>query len=97
MGAVAAAAALTLAACGSDSGTEETSTPSAGASGPATGSVNIYGAQPQNPLVPVLTNETAGGNVIDNIFTRLVSYNAETADSTRWVSSSRIGQPATVR
>ena len=77
-GAVVAAAALTLAACGSDSGTtDNTSTP--GATGPATGSVSIFGAQPQNPLVPVLTNETAGGNVIDNIFTRLVDYNAKTA------------------
>lgn len=64
-----AASALLLAACGgSDSGSEATARV-----------VTINGAQPQNPLVPVLTNETGGGNIIDNITTRLVQYNAETA------------------
>jgi len=79
MGAVAAAAALTLAACSSDSGTDTDTdgTPSAG--GPATGAVTINGSQPQNPLVPVMTNETGGGNVIDAIFTRLVDYDPTTA------------------
>ncbi|MCU0293538.1 MAG: ABC transporter substrate-binding protein [Thermoanaerobaculaceae bacterium] len=70
-GAVLTAAALTLTACGGDS--DDT------AADPAGGTVNIFGSQPQNPLVPVLTNETGGGNVIDNLFTRLVDYNPETA------------------
>jgi oligopeptide transport system substrate-binding protein len=76
MGALAAATALALAACGSDSGSGDASAPADGA---VTGSASIWGAQPQNPLVPVMTNETAGGNVIDAIFTRLVDYNAKTA------------------
>ena len=64
-----AASALLLAACGG----------SDGALGAGGGAVTINGAQPQNPLVPVLTNETGGGNIIDNITTRLVSYNPKTA------------------
>ena len=64
-----AASALLLAACGGSDGASEE----------AGGAVTINGTQPQNPLVPVLTNETGGGNVIDAIFTRLVDYNSETA------------------
>ncbi len=75
IGAIAAASALTLSACGSSS--EPAADTSAG--GAASGAVTVNGSQPQNPLVPVLTNETGGGNVIDAIFTRLVDYNAETA------------------
>jgi len=64
-----AASALLLAACGgSDSASEPTAT-----------AVTVNGSQPQNPLVPVLTNETGGGNIIDNITTRLVKYNPQTA------------------
>ena len=48
------------------------------AGGAASGAVTVNGSQPQNPLIPVLTNETGGGNVIDAIFTRLVNYDAET-------------------
>ena len=77
MGALAAATALALSACGS--GSDSDSGSDSEASSEAAGSVNIYGNQPQNPLVPVLTNETGGGNVLDNMFTRLVDYNAETA------------------
>jgi oligopeptide transport system substrate-binding protein len=76
MGALAAASALTLAACSSDSGSGDASAPADGAT---SGAVTINGSQPQNPLVPVLTNETGGGNVIDAIFTRLVDYNPQTA------------------
>lgn len=72
----AAALALTLGACGgsSDSGSGDS-----GGTGGGGGYVTINGSEPQNPLVPALTNETGGGNVIDNLFTGLVTYNQETA------------------
>jgi len=63
----AAALALGLSACGG--GTPE-----------ATGAVTINGSEPENPLVPSNTNETGGGNIIDNLFTGLVEYNNETAE-----------------
>lgn len=36
--------------------------------------VTVNGSQPQNPLVPTATNETGGGNVIDNLWEGLVRY-----------------------
>jgi oligopeptide transport system substrate-binding protein len=70
--------ALVLSACGGDedggAGGE-----SPGAEGPS-GAVNIYGCQPQNPLVPANTNETCGGNPLDWIFSKLVKYDPETAE-----------------
>jgi oligopeptide transport system substrate-binding protein len=64
--------ALTLAACGgsSDSGSGD---------GDSTSYVTVNGSEPQNPLIPAATNETGGGNVIDAMFTGLVTYNQETA------------------
>ncbi|MDQ1246263.1 MAG: oligopeptide transport system substrate-binding protein, partial [Actinomycetota bacterium] len=68
-----AVAALALTACGgSDSG-------GGTSSGSAAGTVTVNGSEPQNPLVPTNTNETGGGNVIDNVFTGLVTYNPKTA------------------
>jgi oligopeptide transport system substrate-binding protein len=61
-----AALALGLSACG-------------GGDPEAAGEVTINGSEPENPLIPSNTNETGGGNVIDSLFTRLVSYNDETA------------------
>lgn len=73
--------ALTLAACGgSDSGS--------GGGGDSTAYVTVNGSEPQNPLVPAMTNETSGGNVIDNIFTMLVKYNPETAAPENAVATS---------
>ena len=37
--------------------------------------MTVNGSEPQNPLIPAATNETGGGNVIDNMFTGLVTYN----------------------
>ena len=79
----AAILALTLGACGgsSDSGS--------GGSGDGSGSyVTVNGAEPQNPLVPANTNETGGGNVIDAMFTGLVTYNQETAAPENAVATS---------
>jgi oligopeptide transport system substrate-binding protein len=65
--------ALTLAACGgsSDSGS--------GGSGGSDSYVTVNGSEPQSPLIPAQTQETGGGNVIDSMFTGLVTYNQETA------------------
>lgn len=68
---IAAGSLLALAACGGGSSGETSA-----AEG---GSVSVNGAEPQNPLVPTNTNETGGGNVIDNVFTGLVKYNPTTA------------------
>ena len=65
--------ALTLAACGgsSDSGS--------GGGGGSDSYVTVNGSEPQSPLIPAQTQETGGGNVIDSMFTGLVTYNQETA------------------
>ncbi len=74
--------ALTLAACGgsSDSGS--------GGSGGSDSYVTVNSSEPQNPLIPANTNETSGGNVIDNMFTMLVRYNPENAAPENAVATS---------
>lgn len=62
----AAALALGLSACG-------------GGDPEASGEITVNGSEPENPLIPSNTNETGGGNVIDNLFTGLIEYNPETA------------------
>jgi oligopeptide transport system substrate-binding protein len=62
--------AVGLAGCGGGSSDE----PAAGASSGVGGVVTISGSEPQNPLVPVNTNETGGGDVIDAMTTGLVNY-----------------------
>lgn len=73
---VAGAATLTLAlaACGGGSsggGGDE----GAGASG----SMVYGGCKQQNPLIPALTNETCGGDILDSLFTGLINYNPDNA------------------
>lgn len=41
------------------------------------GPISVNGSQPQNPLFPTATNETGGGNVIQNIWEGLVRYEAD--------------------
>jgi len=74
--------ALTLAACGgsSDSGS--------GGSGGGDSYVTVNGSEPQSPLIPAQTQETGGGNVIDNLFTGLVTYNQDTAAPENAVATS---------
>ena len=63
------AASLTLAACGGGSD---------GDSGAQTDAViSVNGSEPQNPLIPTATNETGGGNPIQNLYAGLVAYNAD--------------------
>ncbi|HPU12443.1 MAG TPA: ABC transporter substrate-binding protein [Aeromicrobium sp.] len=66
--ALAAAASLTLAACGggSDDGSDKTDAV-----------ITAYGTEPQNPLITTNTNEVGGGNIIDLIYAGLVSYKAD--------------------
>lgn len=67
-------AALTLAACGGDSGSGS----GAGGDGAAPENpVLANGSEPQNPLIPTHTNETGGGRIVTLLFSGLVSYDAE--------------------
>ena len=72
--AVVASAALALSACGGSSTSSESSSEAAGA---ATGTVTVFSTEPQNPLIPTNTNETGGGNIVDGMWTGLVSYRVE--------------------
>ena len=69
-------AALTLAACGGDSGSGSGSGGGDGAA-PAENPVMANGSEPQNPLIPTHTNETGGGRIVTLLFSGLVSYDAE--------------------
>ncbi|MCI1217568.1 peptide ABC transporter substrate-binding protein [Bifidobacterium crudilactis] len=63
--------ALGLSACGSSS-SDASSDASA-----STSIISAYGCEPQNPLIPTNTNETCGGNPIDLLFAKLVSFDAK--------------------
>jgi oligopeptide transport system substrate-binding protein len=78
----AAVMALTLGACG---GSSESGSGGEGGDGTY---ITVNGSEPQNPLVPANTNETGGGNVLDNLFTGLVTYNQETAAPENAVATS---------
>ena len=83
-GGVAAAlsASLVLAGCSSDDPAEETTTgASEGTTSEATSSaiITTNGSEPQNPLIPVATNETGGGKIIDALFAGLVYYDGDGA------------------
>ena len=70
VGAVALGAALVLTAagCGSGGGSDDAG------GGTASGSITLDNVEPESPLVPANTNETGGGNVIDNLWAGLVRY-----------------------
>jgi oligopeptide transport system substrate-binding protein len=79
-GALLAAGALALTACGdSSSGTTSSSSSSSSAASNNTASLTIYGTKPENPLIPANTNEVGGGNILDQVFRGLVRYNPDTA------------------
>ena len=95
------AAALTLAACGSDGGDGG----SDGGSGSGGSGEPIYanGTEPENPLIPTNTSEVGGGRIITSAFSGLVYYTAEgkvenevaesieTEDSQSWTIKIREG------
>lgn len=39
--------------------------------------MNVYGCEPQNPLIPSNTNEVCGGNPIDLMFAKLVTFDTK--------------------
>jgi peptide/nickel transport system substrate-binding protein/oligopeptide transport system substrate-binding protein len=71
--ATAIAAALVLSACGSDDegGGGEGSTSDGG------GTFSMYIGEPQNPLVPGNTTESEGDQVVNSLWTGLVTYSGE--------------------
>ena len=71
LGAFALASSLVLTACGGGGGGEETG------EGASTGIVSVGNGEPQNPIIPTMTNETFGSKVTSNIFAGLVYYDAE--------------------
>jgi oligopeptide transport system substrate-binding protein len=39
--------------------------------------ITVYGTNPQNPMIPTLTNEVGGGDPIQNLYAGLTAYNAD--------------------
>lgn len=75
--ATALSAALVLSACGGgdDEGGD-------GGSASGGGEFSIYIGDPENPLIPGNTTETEGGQVVDTLWTGLVTYDHETSEAT---------------
>jgi len=71
LGAFALASSLVLTACGGGGGEEPP------AEGESTGIVTVGNGEPQNPIIPTMTNETFGSKVVSSIFSGLVYYDAE--------------------
>ena len=74
-GALFAAGTLVLSACGG--GSDDAS--GGDTDNSSTAAVTIYNSKPENPLIPANTNEVGGGNILDNVFRGLVTYNPDTA------------------
>jgi oligopeptide transport system substrate-binding protein len=70
------AGALVLTACSSDSDGAAEGDSTGGAGG---GIVSVSNGEPQNPLIPTMTNETNGSAVVQNLYSGLVYYDAEGA------------------
>ena len=76
----ASAAALLLTACSGNSGSSSSSSSSgSSASGVGKGIVTANAEEPQNPLIPMNTNESGGTKVINSIDAGLVYYDAKGA------------------
>jgi peptide/nickel transport system substrate-binding protein/oligopeptide transport system substrate-binding protein len=97
--ATAIAAAMLMTACGgSDEGGEDGGTAAGG------GTFSMYIGEPENPLVPGNTSESEGDQVVNSLWTGLVSYTAdgeieysgvaesiESADNTTWTVTLKDG------
>ncbi|WP_062387537.1 peptide ABC transporter substrate-binding protein [Demequina iriomotensis] len=70
---LASASALVLVGC-SSTGSDDEATNSAAPAGDAI--IKTNGSEPENPLIPTMTNETGGGKILDAIFAGLVYYDA---------------------
>jgi oligopeptide transport system substrate-binding protein len=69
-GGVVIAAGLVLSGCATDDGGN-------GGGSTSSGIVTVQNNEPQNPLIPAITNEVGGGLVLQNIFAQLVYYNPD--------------------
>lgn len=77
IGAFTLVSALLLSACG-DSGSDDGDSNATGdGAGASTGIISVNSGEPQNPLVPGMTNEVYGGLVVKNIYSGLVYYDAD--------------------
>lgn len=74
---LALAGALALAACSSDSGSDDSTSSGDASGGSSDAVITANGTEPQNPLVPTNTNEVGGGRIIDQIFAGLVYYDVD--------------------
>lgn len=72
-----AVGAIVLAGCASGGGDDQGDGGDGG--GASTGIVTVQTNEPQNPLIPAVTNEVGGGLVLQNIFAGLVYYEADGA------------------
>lgn len=70
-GGIVIAAGLVLSGCATDNGGNN------GGGSTSSGIVTVQNNEPQNPLIPAITNEVGGGLVLQNIFAQLVYYNAD--------------------
>ncbi|MCR2784437.1 MULTISPECIES: ABC transporter substrate-binding protein [unclassified Microbacterium] len=66
--------ALALAGCASGDSGDAEETGDAGASDAI---ITTNGTEPENPLIPTMTNEVGGGQILDAIFAGLVSYEGD--------------------
>ena len=76
--AVLLALALGATACSGGGGGEED--PSGGEAN-ADGSFSVYIGEPENPLLPGNTAETEGGQIVDSLWTGLVTYDPDTTET----------------
>ncbi|NDL59774.1 peptide ABC transporter substrate-binding protein [Phytoactinopolyspora mesophila] len=77
-GAVLGVGIVILSACGADSDP----------AGDGSSSVSVRGCNPQSPLVPAWTAESCGGQVVDQLFSKLVRYHPETAEPVNEIAAS---------
>jgi oligopeptide transport system substrate-binding protein len=63
--------AFVLSACGNGSPAGE---------GSGDRSITVRGCAPENPLVPAMTMESCGGQVVDQLFSKLIRYDPDTAE-----------------
>ena len=85
VGATVVALALAATACGGDGGGDTGGGEGGGAEG---GTFSLPIGEPENPLVPSNTTETSGGQVVDAIWTGLITYDPETTEQAPGVAES---------
>lgn len=74
------ATALVITSCGGDDSGDDGAGGGTDNSKNDTGTVSVFGTEPENPLVPGNTTETGGGKIVDALFTGLVDYDPVTSE-----------------